>query len=114
MKLRDVSDTSDVHTLIFSVIDDDDNDDVWCKKKKKVASGTRESFYGRFLNSFWPSFWSCGIFQNVHYEVYCLVLFLIVVHRSIKCFELVSLCCLLIIIVHCFLYSKCLAMFYSA
>lgn len=52
MKLRDVSDTSDVHTLIFSVIDDDDNDDVWCKKKKESRFRNQRIFLWTLFKQF--------------------------------------------------------------
>lgn len=51
MKLQDVSDNADVHTLIFlllmmmMIM-------MMSGVKMKVTSGTRESFYGRFFKKF--------------------------------------------------------------
>lgn len=47
MKLQDVSDNADVHTLIFLLLMMMIM--MMSGVKMKVTSGTRESFYGRFF-----------------------------------------------------------------
>lgn len=89
--------SAEVYTLIFLML------------KIEVALGNRKSDTS-FMYAL-KGVCKCAVFQNVLFDVYCLTL-LIMVHRSIKCFEHVSLGCLFII--HCFLYSKWVAMFHSA
>lgn len=50
MKLQDVSDNADVHTLIFLLLMMMIM--MMSGVKMKVTSGTRESFYGRFFKQF--------------------------------------------------------------